>query len=425
MSPEHNNISARLFQNSSGHTNSSTGLFYNSSGHTQHLLASTGNLSGQLQFHEVILKKIDHNHISESISTTLSTTTTTSTTQTLATSLTALLTTTQAPDPLGLHKMWLEFQAIQLPGIMVSLLVLILTMIICEVVYRLVIYNVILGLFKSVILDFVSAGEATIISWELITVFHGYGLPVWTVFAFIFMVIKYYRYRVECVSCPYSHVQSYLKGFLPLKEALLRIAAQFLGGSVFFRWQGYIWDFGLTPIHIGRAYWMSYGKCTSWLAVSTWLGFLYEFVGSLICGVSGSLLFDFQLFPSITVHVRIFASTAITVLLVLGSFYHTGGFFQPLLAFARTYGCIGVLREVTILDHVIVYWVGATLGAVAGMYLTPYIRNIITKCATKLPSAGVQNLKLKGIEESMPLVSDDDDEEHNVIYQRKEHEHNT
>ena len=58
-----------------------------------------------------------------------------------------------------------------------------------------------------------------------------------------------------------------------------------------------------------------------------------------------------------------------TLLLVLGAFYKTGGFFQPLLALARTLGCVGVLREVTVIDHVLVYWVGPSLGSLLAIYI--------------------------------------------------------
>ena len=39
-----------------------------------------------------------------------------------------------------------------------------------------------------------------------------------------------------------------------------------------------------------------------------------------------------------------------------------------MLAFVRTFGCVGVLQKVTILDHIVVYWIGATLGAIVAMY---------------------------------------------------------
>ena len=331
---------------------------------------------------------------------------TTSATRNLNNSFTTYLPekTTQDTDPWNLSKMLIEFHSIQLPGIVVSLLILVLTMFSCEIVYRLILHNVIPGVFKGAVLDFIAAGEATVISWELITIFHQYGQPIWAILAYIFIVIKYYRYRADCVSCPYSHIQSYLKGNLALRETAVRILVQFLGGSVFFRGQAYIWDFGLTPIHIGRAYWTSYGRCVAWLADPSWVGFLYEFTGSLICGISTSILFDFELIKRMSIHIRILASSGITVVLVLISFHHTGGFFQPLLAFARTFGCIGVLREVTILDHILVYWIGATMGAVVSMYVAPYIKKLIITIQKRKNKT--QSIRVKGIEEALPLYED-------------------
>ena len=315
------------------------------------------------------------------------------------------------PLPLSaLDKLLLEFKMIHLPGIVVSILILILTMMLCEYAYRLVIQNVVPGIFKSCVLDFISAGEATIISWELITIFHQYEIQLWTCLAFTSMVIKFYRYKFDCISCPYSHIQSYLRGFISFKHAAARILCQFLGGSVFFRLQGHMWDLGLADIHIGRSYWMSYGLCTAWLSEDTWIGFIYDFTGSLICGVSTSLNFDFELFPKVSIHIRILTASSITTGLVLTAFHHTGGFFQPLLAFARTFGCVGVLREVTLLDHVIVYWIGASLGAVLSMYMTPYVKKFcIAPCMkTKIQ---VHADKLKTIEEAVPY---EDDHKHSV-----------
>ena len=307
-------------------------------------------------------------------------------------------------DYFSLTKMIAEFKFIILPGIVVSLLVIVASMIMCEIAYRLIIHNVIPGLFKSVILDFISAGEACIISWELITIFHQYGEPIWAVLAFMCMIIKTYRFKIDCASCPYNHLLALLKGYISTKDACIRIIFQFLGGSVFFRWQSYVWDFGLTPIHIGRAYWTAYGRCTAWLADLTWVGFLYEFTGSLLCNIAATIIFDFELFPKVSVHWRIFASSGITMSLVIVCFHHTGGFFQPLLAFARTFGCIGVLRDVTVLDHIVVYWVGATLGAVLAMYTSPYVKKLIMALTWR--HRGHKSVKVKGIEEALPLVED-------------------
>ena len=242
----------------------------------------------------------------------------------------------------------------------------------------------------------ISAGEATIISWELITIFHQYGEPTWVLTAYSAMVVKLYKYRWETTACPYSHVLCVLRGVTSFKHGAARILAQFIGGSVAYRCLGWVWDLGLTPIHVARSSWTSYGTCQAWLSVPPGLGFMLEFTGSLVSGVFTTLIFDYELVVRLSVHTRILLSSAVTMALVVVSFHHTGGFFQPLLAFARTFGCIGVLREVSILDHIIVYWLGATLGAIVAMYLAQILKKMISNCKTSKKKVGLRHYKLHG-----------------------------
>ena len=44
-----------------------------------------------------------------------------------------------------------------------------------------------------------------------------------------------YRYRWEVVACPYSHIITFINGYISLKHATARIIAQFVGGMVFYR----------------------------------------------------------------------------------------------------------------------------------------------------------------------------------------------
>jgi hypothetical protein len=291
--------------------------------------------------------------------------------------VTSPLSTEVEADWLGLHKMALEFSYLQLPAILVSPLLVVTAMLMSELACRLVFTHVLPGLVRSFLLDFLAAGEASFLSWELLTLFHAYGLPVWTVATYLTLVGKAYRYRADCVACPYSHLLSCLGGQLAWRQAFLRIGAQLLAGSTFFRLVAAVWDLGLTPIHVSRSYWMAYGHCASWLEVATWAGLLYESGGTLVCGLAAGLIFDPLLWPSLSLHVRILSSCFVTLTAVLAAFFHTGGFFQPLLAYTRTFGCVGVLRRVELLDHVLVYWVGATSGAVAAMYMLPLLRRLL------------------------------------------------
>jgi hypothetical protein len=287
-------------------------------------------------------------------------------------------------DWFGLHKIVMEVSGLQLPPILISPVILLLAMTASELTCRLVISQVISGLCRSILLDFLAAGEASLLSWELLTLFHAYGLPVWSVFTYLTLVAKAYRYRVDCVACPYSHILSCLTGQQVWQQAILRICSQLAAGSAYFHLLASIWDLGLSPIHVYRSYWMAYGRCASWLEVATWAGFLYECFGSLLCGLWSSLIYDIQLWPRLSLHVRILANSLITLAAVLVAFYHTGGFFQPLLAYSRTFGCVGMLREVSLVDHILVYWVGATAGAVAALYMSPMVKRILLFLLVKL-----------------------------------------
>jgi hypothetical protein len=285
----------------------------------------------------------------------------------------------------------------------------------CELLYRLILTNVIPGLFRSLALDFISGGEAVVVSWELITVFHQYGQPLWALLSYLAMSAKLYRYRAETAACPYTHLQSLLRGWLSPRDAAARILAQFIGARVFFSWQGRVWDWGLATVHRGRSYWMAYGRCTAWLDVSNQLGFLVELGGGLLCGVAGLLIFDWELCPKVSVHRRIAASTSVTLILVLAAFHKTGGFFQPLLAFARTFGCVGALRPVSLLDHVLVYWAGASLGAVLSLYIAPPLKRLLQRLpCCRQPARATA---LQGLEEGAALLEEEDEE---VLYPQKE-----
>jgi hypothetical protein len=329
--------------------------------------------------------------------------------------VTASLSVTEPPDWLGLHKMLLEFSSLQFPAILVSPALLVLAMAASEVAYRVVLANVLPGLFRDVLLDFLSAGEASLLSWEALTLFHAYGLPVWTMATYLTLVTKAYRYRAECIACPYTHILSCLSGQLSWRRATLRIAGQLAAGSAYFHLLAGVWDLGLTPIHVGRSYWMAYGRCATWLEVATWAGFLYESAGAMVCGLASGLLYDVQLWPRFSLHVRVLANCLVTLCSVLAAFHHTGGFFQPLLAYTRTLGCVGVLREVRLIDHLVVYWAGATAGAVAAMYSGPLVRRLAARF-TPAPRPTAE-LKVERLESGGPSSAPELENHH--------HAHNT
>ena len=89
----------------------------------------------------------------------------------------------------------------------------------------------------------------------------------------------------------------------------------------------------------------------------------------------------------ISKHIRIQVVTVSTVAAVLACFYYTGGFFQPLLASNRTFGCVGYFRpDIRAYEHILVYWIGPTFGAVLVTFVTPFIKqNCLCASVEKIP----------------------------------------
>ena len=87
-----------------------------------------------------------------------------------------------------------------------------LVFLVSESLLRLLSANLVPGLFRRSLFDLLSSGEATLISWETITVFHAYGLCAFAVTSYVCLIIKQYRFRAfEFVACPYTHVQNAIR----------------------------------------------------------------------------------------------------------------------------------------------------------------------------------------------------------------------
>jgi len=219
------------------------------------------------------------------------------------------------PDIFNLKLLKMEFIELNVPCIIISPIIIIACIIICDFIYKVICHNLIYGIVRSCTLDLLAAGEATIISWELLTIFHQYGESLWAVGAFVTITVKLYRFKADSVACPYTHVLSVLTRVMSLRHAICRIFSQIVGGMISYRFLCNVWNLGLTQLHVSRSYWTSYGVCYSWLAVPTWQGVTFEFSGSLMCGVLTSLMFDYEIIKTMSIHSRILITSSITTIL--------------------------------------------------------------------------------------------------------------
>ena len=104
----------------------------------------------------------------------------------------------------------------------------------------------------------------------------------------------------------------------------------------------------------------------TWFIIDALSNIFSEFLGTFLCGFIGSTFYNNRFLQKhFGLHLRIQLVVLLTVAMVLSAFYYTGGFYQPLLAFIRTFGCVGYYRpDISTSDHVLVYWLGPTLAAV-------------------------------------------------------------
>ena len=128
-----------------------------------------------------------------------------------------------------------ELNNMSLPCLIVSPIIILFSILASGYFLRVVSNNVIIGTFRSCFLDFITAGEATLISWELLSLFHQYGIWVWGLGAWVTITVKTYRYRADTTACPYTHLLSLMAGLTDLRTMAARVAAQFAGGLVSYR----------------------------------------------------------------------------------------------------------------------------------------------------------------------------------------------
>lgn len=91
------------------------------------------------------------------------------------------------------------------------------------------------------------------------------------------------------------------------------------------------------------------------------LGAVIEGIATMLCRLTSKLLSDNE--PQYANAIDSFIATA----LVVAAFDYSGGYYNPVLATGLKFGCSGH----TNIEHVIVYWIGASGGAIAAMYVYP------------------------------------------------------
>jgi len=255
--------------------------------------------------------------------------------------------------------------------LVISSLVIIFTLTLANILRKL--FNLILkdNIAKEIVLEFIATAELCACCFELIIIADNYGVFAYAVYLFL-MTIWWGIIWENATACPYNNVEDVLEGSKTISKAVILTIAQVLGGLVIFYYIQLIWSIELAETHIGRAY----EDCTADLAVPKEYGAAIEGFATFFCRLMSRTLSETHLRYAHIIDA--FFATS----LVVAAFNYTGGYFNPALATSLKLGCDGNTLE----EHLIVYWLGATAGAIVSVYFyrLPFIQKRLDRFREKV-----------------------------------------
>ncbi|KAF8785970.1 Aquaporin-11 like protein [Argiope bruennichi] len=160
----------------------------------------------------------------------------------------------------------------------------------------------------------------------------------------------------DAEACPCGPFEECLFGNGLDAEVGKKLLGQAVGGAVTSLWINYIWSFHMNEEHEALH---TAAECQAGLQVHMAIGALIEGLITLISRVVALESVNWN--PEISLSTN----AIVTTVLVLAATSTTGGFFNPVLATALTLGC----RGNTVVEHIVVYWIGSLVGGFIGRYL--------------------------------------------------------
>ncbi|KAM7344220.1 aquaporin isoform 2-T4 [Cochliomyia hominivorax] len=220
------------------------------------------------------------------------------------------------------------------------------------------------GIVPVLVNEAIAAAELCACCFELIIVADNFGVAAYAVFLFL-LTVWWGKVWGDASACPYTHMEDLLEGKTSLKEVALRTWAELMGGCCVYRIVQVFWWFEFAETHAGRAF----EECNADLQVNPYVGAVIEGFATLLCRLASKTLSEKD--PKFCSIIDSFIGTS----LVVAAFNFSGGYFNPVLATALKWGC----RGHTNLEHIIVYWIGACVGAVLSvpLFKVPTVRKIL------------------------------------------------
>jgi len=249
------------------------------------------------------------------------------------------------------------------PCIAVSTGYVLLTCLLAESLRKLVSATVPNGLAKTALLEAIAGAELCGAGFELIIIADNYGVAAYAVYLFL-LTIWWGQVWGDATACPYFHFEALAEGTMKPLEVAVRTVAETFGGVAIFKYIQILWALEIAETHVGRAHSAAFDKCSADLQVPVLYGAIIEGVATLLCRLTSKYLGDLE--PKYASAIDSFIATS----LVVAAFDYSGGYYNPVLATGLKIGCKGHSH----LEHFLVYWVGASLGALASMYIYPLLK---------------------------------------------------
>jgi len=220
------------------------------------------------------------------------------------------------------------------------------------------------GLLRTALNEALAAAELCACGFELIIVADHYGVAAYSVCLFI-LTIWWSGHWGDATACPYHHFEACLSGSMCPLEVVVRTVAQVVGGLAVFKYVQLLWTMEFAETHVGRSHSHAFENCSGDLQIPVLEGAAVEGVATLLCRLTSKYLSESE--PQYASAIDSFVGTS----LVVAAFDYSGGYYNPVLATGLKYGCKGHSD----MEFAAVYWVGASLGAIASVYLYPILKS--------------------------------------------------
>ncbi|KAM9319800.1 aquaporin-11 [Gastrophryne carolinensis] len=211
------------------------------------------------------------------------------------------------------------------------------------------------GLVLELAMELVSTLQLCCVTQEMVILGTRAHLHLWHALTLTYVTTVLHCMTFRTAGCnPCGSVGQWLRGQVGAPHTLLRVMAQFAGAALSQVLMPHLWSLGLSPLHH-----LELQDCKSPLNVSLLSGALVEMSCTL------SLFLILHHLPRVSEPLRPHAVALTITGIVYAGAPLTGAVFNPALAFAVFFPCIGNTYQ----QFMFVYWIGPLIGTVLSVLL--------------------------------------------------------